>query len=112
MDHCDWYDELQSKPEQFDRDYMRRTLQALYLTLKPGGRVFWRSAAMDPWYALVYKELGFKVERISVRNFPQTKLESRMKSHSSHSQVRKINAKVPIDNVNMYASFWKATKPV
>lgn len=48
--------------------------------LKPGGRVFWRSAAMRPWYAELYKRAGFVVEPVS---------------------IREVGTKVPIDGVNM-----------
>ncbi|KAK4052298.1 hypothetical protein OIO90_004379 [Microbotryomycetes sp. JL221] len=65
------------------------TIRALHTALKPGGRVFWRSAGLEPWYVELYKREGFKVECV---------------------HQREIGSKIPIDRVNMYASFWKATK--
>ncbi|KAK4048434.1 hypothetical protein OIV83_004780 [Microbotryomycetes sp. JL201] len=65
------------------------TIRALHKALKPGGRVFWRSAGLEPWYVELYKREGFNVECVHQRD---------------------IGSKIPIDRVNMYASFWKATK--
>jgi betaine lipid synthase len=69
---------------------LRQAIRALKRALRPKGRVFWRSAAMQPWYARLFEEEGFEVERIS---------------------VREVGTKKPIDGVNMYASSWKATWP-
>lgn len=65
------------------------TIRALHNSLPKGGRVFWRSSAMFPWYEALYRREGFSVSPI---------------------QVREIGSKVARDNVNMYASFWKAVK--
>lgn len=53
---------------------------ALRRALKVGGRAFWRSAGMDPWYVELFEKNGFKVERLS---------------------VREVGSMTPIDNVNM-----------
>ena len=45
---------------------------------------------MMPWYVRLFEEEGFEVRRI---------------------RVREIGTKVPIDGVNMYASFWEGRKP-
>lgn len=42
-------------------------VKVLHRALKSGGRVFWRSAAMKPWYTEIFEEQGFQVEPISVR---------------------------------------------
>ena len=65
------------------------TIRTLHNSLKPNGRVFWRSSAINPWYAELYRREGFEVKRL---------------------QERVIGDKTPIDRVNMYASFWQATK--
>jgi betaine lipid synthase len=57
------------------------TVRALHSSLSKGGRVFWRSSAMDPWYKELYLREGFKVERV---------------------HVREVGSKIPIDRVNMY----------
>ncbi|KAJ1780429.1 hypothetical protein LPJ54_000102 [Coemansia sp. RSA 1824] len=64
-------------------------IDALKTALKQGGFVLWRSAARIPWYVANFKALGFKVEAIS---------------------VRQPNTQTALDRVNMYASFYKATK--
>jgi hypothetical protein len=43
-----------------------KTIKAIHRALKPGGRVFWRSAALEPWYAALFAQEGFEVEAISV----------------------------------------------
>lgn len=43
------------------------TIRTLHHALPVGGRVFWRSSAMDPWYKELYRREGFKVERIHAR---------------------------------------------
>lgn len=107
MDHCDWFkpsvsasshtlaassgkDNTLLGESDAKACELRQAICALKMALKPKGRVFWRSAAMDPWYAQLFKEEGFQVERIGVRD---------------------IGAKMPIDGVNMYASSWKAIWP-
>lgn len=81
MDHLDWFAPGSEEVNQ--------ELEQLYRGLAPGGKVLWRSAAKMPWYAQTFREKGFIVERISVRD-----------EHTA------------IDRVNMYASFWSAVKPV
>ncbi|KDQ16546.1 hypothetical protein BOTBODRAFT_43462 [Botryobasidium botryosum FD-172 SS1] len=74
IDHSGGKDE---KPEREPCE-LRQAIRALKKALKPKGRVFWRSAAMEPWYARLFAEEGFEVERIG---------------------VREVGAKVPIDDV-------------
>ncbi|KAJ1942633.1 hypothetical protein EC988_006436 [Linderina pennispora] len=62
---------------------------ALARAVRTGGFVLWRSAARVPWYIEVFRKHGFAVEALS---------------------IRKPGSLVPIDRVNMYASFYKATK--
>lgn len=38
------------------------TIRALHQALAPGGRVFWRSAGLKPWYCELYEREGFRVE--------------------------------------------------
>lgn len=38
------------------------TIRALHRALVPGGRVFWRSAGLEPWYTELYRREGFSVE--------------------------------------------------
>ncbi|THU83333.1 hypothetical protein K435DRAFT_765909 [Dendrothele bispora CBS 962.96] len=80
MDHLDWFSE--------DSEVVRDEIAELHRVLVPGGSVFWRSAAKNPWYVLVFKRSGFAVEPVSVRK----------------------GTEIALDRVNMYASFWKATK--
>lgn len=55
MDHVDWQDETMSKE-------LARILAQQVL---PGGRVIWRSAALEPPYAAIIKAAGFDVTCIS-----------------------------------------------
>ncbi|KAJ2121906.1 hypothetical protein IW147_003895 [Coemansia sp. RSA 720] len=64
-------------------------INALKIALKQGGFVLWRSAARIPWYVANFKALDFKVEAIA---------------------VRQPNTQTALDRVNMYASFYRATK--
>jgi len=41
-------------------------IKAMRRVLKPGGRVFFRSAAMRPWYTQLFAENGFAVQKVSV----------------------------------------------
>ncbi|KAK4700778.1 betaine lipid synthase, partial [Phenoliferia sp. Uapishka_3] len=92
MDLEDWfpnslaYSEAESKSKPCE---LTATIRALHNALAPGGRVFWRSSAISPWYQELYRREGFKVECV---------------------HARPIGGKIPIDRVNMYASFWKAVK--
>ena len=55
--------------------------------IAPGGAVFWRSAAKHPWYSQRFEKAGFRVAPVHIRETGR-----------------------PIDNVNMYASFYKAVR--
>jgi betaine lipid synthase len=91
MDHMDWYPDPSVlgpvKPAPASAAVsadpvcdLTLSVRALRRALGPGGRAFWRSAAMTPWYAKVFEREGFQVERLS---------------------VREVGTQVPIDNVNM-----------
>ncbi|EGN99748.1 hypothetical protein SERLA73DRAFT_121865 [Serpula lacrymans var. lacrymans S7.3] len=80
MDHLDWF-----TPGSKDVD---DEIDEFYRVLAPGGFVLWRSAARKPWYNEVFEKKGFKLTALGVRSGPE----------------------VPLDRVNMYASFWKAVK--
>ncbi|KAF8313463.1 S-adenosyl-L-methionine-dependent methyltransferase [Clavulina sp. PMI_390] len=80
MDHLDWFAPGAGEVDEEVAE-MRRALA-------PGGMVFWRSAAKRPWYNEVFERAGFVLECLGMREGP----------------------KRAIDRVNMYASFWKATK--
>ncbi|KAG2235798.1 hypothetical protein INT48_001024 [Thamnidium elegans] len=82
MDHMDWFDP--ESCEELDQEIieMKRTLQS-------GGQVYWRSAGTQPWYNALFEKHGFvRIEALGVRRSGQA-----------------------IDRVNMYASFYRATKP-
>ena len=51
MDHVDWMDEK----------YARELAGALARQVTPGGRVIWRSAALEPPYVPIIREAGFTV---------------------------------------------------
>ncbi|KAM0746256.1 hypothetical protein T439DRAFT_360574 [Meredithblackwellia eburnea MCA 4105] len=92
MDLQDWFpNSLDWTEEKLKKTpcELTKTIRALHNALAPGGRVFWRSSAIKPWYQALYEREGFKVECV---------------------QARPIGGKVPIDRVNMYASFYKAVK--
>ncbi|KAF8587138.1 hypothetical protein K439DRAFT_1386281 [Ramaria rubella] len=80
MDHLDWFSEGASEVDEEVSELLR--------VLAPSGFVLWRSAAKKPWYSAVFKRYGFEVCPLAVRR----------------------GSEVPIDRVNMYASFWKAVK--
>jgi len=82
MDHLDWF-----PPGSPDVDC---EVEHLSRVLAPGGSVFWRSAACKPWYNAKFEASGFQVTTLGVRTGP----------------------KIALDRVNMYASFFKATKLV
>ncbi|KAF9071138.1 S-adenosyl-L-methionine-dependent methyltransferase [Rhodocollybia butyracea] len=84
MDHLDWF--TQGSQEVDDE------IKQLFRVVAPGGSVFWRSAARYPWYNEVFERRGFQVEAVAVRDGGEK------------------GQKVPLDKVNMYASFWKATR--
>ncbi|KAI7900847.1 uncharacterized protein BX663DRAFT_488152 [Cokeromyces recurvatus] len=81
MDHMDWFDP--NSHEELDNE-----IKEMKRVLKSGGQVYWRSAGTTPWY----NELFLKHEFIS---------------------IEPLNIRRPglaIDRVNMYASFYRATK--
>ena len=51
MDHMDWMDDA----------YARELSAMLYQQMTPGGRVIWRSAALEPPYAPIIAAAGFEV---------------------------------------------------
>ncbi|KAJ2601695.1 hypothetical protein GGF40_001050 [Coemansia sp. RSA 1286] len=63
--------------------------KALARAIRPNGFVLWRSAARNPWYIRIFEAHGFVVEALS---------------------IRQPNTMIPNDRVNMYASFYKATR--
>lgn len=78
----DWFD-----PNSHDE--LDQEIQEMKRTLQSGGQVYWRSAGTKPWYNELFKKHGFvNVEALGVRQAGQA-----------------------IDRVNMYASFYRATKP-
>lgn len=80
MDHVDWLDEKS----------LETYARALAKHVKPGGRVIWRSASLNPPYVHFFEEAGFTVTCVD----------------------RHCEGKTPvlIDMVNMYASFWVAER--
>ncbi|GAA5805362.1 hypothetical protein HPULCUR_010878 [Helicostylum pulchrum] len=82
MDHMDWFDP--ESCEELDQEIME-----MKRTLQNGGQVYWRSAGTQPWYNALFEKHGFvRIEALGVRCSGQA-----------------------IDRVNMYASFYRATKP-
>ncbi|PWN29952.1 hypothetical protein BDZ90DRAFT_228998 [Jaminaea rosea] len=103
MDHMDWFDPI---PPQMPAPTLKqaredpavnsaratisdldREIRELSRVVRPGGAVYWRSAAKEPWYRQRFEKMGFKTERLQVRESGKS-----------------------IDRVNMYASHWKATR--
>lgn len=82
MDHLDWFAE--------DSKDVDDEVGELARVLAPGGILLWRSAGRRPWYTRVFEQHGFVVTPLAVRSGPE----------------------VALDRVNMYASFWRAVKPV
>ena len=72
----------------FSEDDARDEIVALAQKSAVGGIVFYRSAGKYPWYNWIFEEAGFQVESLQIRE----------------------KKNLYIDRVNMYASFWKATK--
>lgn len=81
MDHMDWFPPVVSSPHPLTLDgrmvegaqtkainvcELTKAIKALHLALKPGGRAYWRSAALSPWYVRLFKENGFQTKCISV----------------------------------------------
>ncbi|KAI9481189.1 MAG: hypothetical protein EXX96DRAFT_565732 [Benjaminiella poitrasii] len=82
MDHMDWFD-----PNACQE--LEDEIQAMYRVLQSGGQVYWRSAGTAPWYNALFLKHGFiSIEPLGIRRPGQA-----------------------IDRVNMYASFYRATKP-
>lgn len=82
MDHMDWFD-----PESHDE--LDDEIKEMKRTLQKGGQVYWRSAGTKPWYNELFLKHGFvNVEALGIRCPGKA-----------------------IDRVNMYASFYRATKP-
>jgi betaine lipid synthase len=77
MDHLDW----------MDLPTMRKVAQALGRQLATGGRVIWRSAALQPPYAKLIQEAGFEVRCL-----------------------QRADREAYMDRVNMYSSFYLAIK--
>lgn len=76
MDSMDWHSPRKASDVAELTDFIRAVRKAMPV----GGRVFWRSAAIQPWYAEIWATEGFRIERMS---------------------TRAIGTKIPIDNVNM-----------
>lgn len=70
-----------------DEKYVRILGANLYDHVVPGGKVIWRSASKNPWYSDLIAEAGFDVVCIE-----------------------RHHDRVAMDCVNMYASFWVATR--
>ncbi|CBQ70562.1 related to Betaine lipid synthase [Sporisorium reilianum SRZ2] len=98
MDHMDWFDRVPAsqpaptiKQARKDADKsvsdLDREICELSRVVRKGGAVFYRSAAKKPWYNQRFEKMGFRVEAVHIRETGK-----------------------PIDNVNMYASFYKATR--
>ncbi|KAN0060609.1 hypothetical protein ACQY0O_007267 [Thecaphora frezii] len=98
MDHMDWFDPvtpgtpaptLKQARRDSDRSVsdLDREVRELSRVIRKGGAVFYRSAAKRPWYNERFEKMGFKVSPVHIRETGK-----------------------PIDNVNMYASFYKAVK--
>ncbi|KAJ3806287.1 hypothetical protein F5876DRAFT_91122 [Lentinula aff. lateritia] len=81
MDHMDWYDPSSNE--------LKNEAIELSRVLAPSGLVFWRSASRYPWYNQVFTLNGFQVMPVNIRQ-PGTA--------------------IPLDKVNMYASFWQVEK--
>lgn len=98
MDHMDWFDPIAPqvpsptlKQARDDKNEsvsdLDREIRELHRVIAKGGAVYWRSAAMKPWYIQRYEAAGFRVKALSIRESGKS-----------------------IDRVNMYASFYAATK--
>ena len=60
----DWHSPTDKKTLEMFRNFVRGMRRAMPV----GGRVFWRSAALQPWYAEFWAREGFRVERLSARH--------------------------------------------
>ncbi|KAI8967893.1 hypothetical protein BDF20DRAFT_897682 [Mycotypha africana] len=82
MDHMDWFN-----PESCIE--LDQEISEMMRVLQNNGKVYWRSASTQPWYNETFVKHGFvNIEPLNVRKPGQC-----------------------IDRVNMYASFYRATKP-
>ncbi|CAG8691543.1 27269_t:CDS:2 [Gigaspora margarita] len=73
----------------FSESEAEEEIKQLARAVRKGGYVFWRSSARCPWYNNVFVKHGFAVDPIC---------------------IREPGSGVPLDRVNMYASFYRATK--
>ena len=98
MDHMDWFNPVEDSVPMPSLDAARneedksvadldREVVELARVICKGGAVFWRSAAKHPWYSQRFEKAGFRVAPVHIRETGR-----------------------PIDNVNMYASFYKAVR--
>ncbi|KAF1850893.1 uncharacterized protein K460DRAFT_273980 [Cucurbitaria berberidis CBS 394.84] len=85
MDSMDWFD-----PQGSEAAYQTKMI---HRGLKPGGRVFLRSAALKPWYIAEFEKVGFLARRVGVRTPGSC-----------------IDRYLTLRGVNMYASAWIITK--
>lgn len=83
MDHLDWF----SPDTPSSAASLTDEVTQLARVLLPGSAVFWRSAAKKPWYCVEFEKAGFELECLGVRGDGKA-----------------------IDQVNMYASFWKGVR--
>ena len=83
MDHLDWF----SPDTPASATSLSDEITQLARVLLPGSAVFWRSAAKKPWYCVEFEKAGFELECLGVRGDGRA-----------------------IDQVNMYASFWKGVR--
>ena len=79
MDHVDWT----------DAPYAKTLAAALAANVPRGGRVIWRSAALEPWYAPIFAAAGFDVRCVA-------------RADTAPGGY--------LDRVNSYASFYVAVK--
>ena len=87
MDHCDWTDEA----------YAQRLAAALAKHVVPGGRVIWRSAALEPSYATIIAAAGFQVQVMSQQTAqlgPQQANSSSAHSGPNHAEERQASARL------------------
>ena len=79
MDHMDWMDEA----------YAGKLARLLWHRVRPAGRIAFRSASKDPFYARIFEEQGF--QRL-------------------HRETREAG-RTAMDRVNMYSSFYVFLRP-
>ncbi|PWN41282.1 hypothetical protein IE81DRAFT_324662 [Ceraceosorus guamensis] len=98
MDHMDWYDPVKPgtafpsvKAARRDADKsisdLDREIAELARCVAQGGSVYYRSAAKHPWYNERFDRAGFKTSPVHIRETGKS-----------------------IDQVNMYASCWRAER--